>query len=880
MKKILLILFIAILTINALATHNRAGEILYEQVSEFTFRITVLTYTFVNTGVVADRPELDVYWGDNTFSTVKRDEETFLPNSYKRNRYDTIHTFPGPGIYQIVVIDPNRNDGVLNIPGSVNVVFAIKTTLQINPLFGYNSAPKFLNPPLDLAAKNRIFIHNPGAYDIDGDSISFKLTTCLGENGQPIENYTLPPYTNTLYIDERTGDFVWDSPPIVGRYNVAILVEEWRRGVKIGQIIRDMQIDVVETDNEPPVITAPDEICVEAGTVIEFWVHATDPNNDRVKLEATGSPFQMTDSPASFPITVGQTSIKAKFLWRTNCSHVRKEHHNAVFRASDFNNSTVLVAFKTTKIKVIAPAPKNLTTSSNSSSIRITWDISECSNAVGYNIYRRISPSDFSPDSCETGVPAYTKFKLIGQTNNINANSFLDDKDGEGLWQGYVYCYRVTAFFNDGAESYSSAEICEELVRSTPILTHVSVLKTGTQEGEIMVRWAKPKTENFDTIAAPGPYSYRIYHGEGIHPIGTQKIDSIYNNLDSCTYIHRNINTKDLAHTYTVEFFNADPDNYFQIGYTPTDASSPFLDLYPSDNQVTLSFKKKVPWLNIEYIVFRQNLSTLEFDSIGMVTAEEELDSEPSLFVDKNLVNGVTYRYLTKINGYYTVYDIERPIINFSQINEATPIDTIPPCLPNLKLKSDCENYSNYLEWSNPNTYCSDDVVRYNIYYSPQIDKPMQILDSIGYQYAPQLTNFTHRPEKSLAGCYAVTAVDTFMNESPIGSRMCIDDCIYYQIPNIFTPNGDGVNDILRPLSYRYVEKVEIYIYDRWGGLVFETTDPDINWDGKHKQTKQLVNDGVYYYTCEVYESRLTGQEARHLVGFVHVLTSENSKKP
>jgi hypothetical protein len=95
-------------------------------------------------------------------------------------------------VYEIVVQDPNRNKGVKNIPNSVNVVFSIKTTILINAALGDNSTPILLNPPIDRAAYGQIFIHNPAAYDPDGDSISYRLTTCTEQDGKPIEGYTFP----------------------------------------------------------------------------------------------------------------------------------------------------------------------------------------------------------------------------------------------------------------------------------------------------------------------------------------------------------------------------------------------------------------------------------------------------------------------------------------------------------------------------------------------------------------------------------------------------------------------------------------------------------------------------------------------------------------
>ena len=132
-KKFFSILLFSFTFISLSATHNRAGEITYTQISDLTFEITITTFTY--TLSLADRPRLDVEWGDNSTTTAPRIEIDGLPNYYQKNVYKATHTFPGPGIYRIVVQDPNRNFGVLNIPNSVNVVFSIQSILTVNPAF-------------------------------------------------------------------------------------------------------------------------------------------------------------------------------------------------------------------------------------------------------------------------------------------------------------------------------------------------------------------------------------------------------------------------------------------------------------------------------------------------------------------------------------------------------------------------------------------------------------------------------------------------------------------------------------------------------------------------------------------------------------------------
>ncbi len=71
-------------------------------------------------------------------------------------------------------------------------------------------------------------------------------------------------------------------------------------------------------------------------------------------------------------------------------------------------------------------------------------------------------------------------------------------------------------------------------------------------------------------------------------------------------------------------------------------------------------------------------------------------------------------------------------------------------------------------------------------------------------------------------------------------------------IPNSFTPNGDGLNDIFKAESVTEVKEFQLYIYNRWGQLVFETKDINIGWDGKYQGNE--VPQGVYNWVI-IYKS-------------------------
>jgi gliding motility-associated-like protein len=862
LKRGIIIWILALLASSpAFATHNRAGEITLTQIDDLTYEILIQTFTYSRSA--ADRPELDVQWGDGSITKAPRISKVSLPNFYFWNRYKTVHTFPGPGTYTIVVQDPNRNFGVLNIPNSVNVIFSIKTTIAINPGIGLNNTPTLLNPPIDKAAIGQIFVHNPAAFDADGDSMSYKLTVCTEENGEPIQDYTLPLASDSLYINEVTGDLVWNAPVDTGIYNIAIEIEEWRNGVKIGSIARDMQIDVYNTDNRPPVNMPLRDFCVEAGDLIRYDIMSTDPDNDYISQSATGGPFLFSDSPATFDtLTAGPGFTVSRFEWLTNCTHIRHQPYNVIIKAEDNNPSLKLVDISNFSIKVIGPPPENLVTEATSSSILLNWDPPSCLNVEGYEIYRRIGPSGYVPDSCTNGLPSSAGFELIGYNPDRDSTRFEDNNHEEGLIQGTEYCYLVVALYQDGTPGYPSAEACDVLIPGTPSILQASVDSIGVN-GKILISWAKPL--ELDTL--PGPFEYILYRSD-LDPQGNdlRQIHSfITSDLNDTTYMDDPINTLEYPYSYRLDLYHDAPGNRFLIGRQEI-VSTTWLEILGQDNANLIQVRKNTPWVNDGFVVFRQDPATLDFDSIATASG--------TTWLDAGLKNGQEYCYQVKTIGRRTINNRHYDAINFSHIGCGIPVDEVPPCPPDLTAESFCDSNYNFLVWTNPNHSCADDVVKYNIYYSPFLNEAVQLIDST---LSPADTTYYHYLQESLAGCYAVTAIDSFNNESAFSPLACVDNCIDYKLPNVFTPNNDGKNDFFRPSNYSFVERVDMKIYNRWGTLVFQTEDPDINWDGKRMNSDQIVSPGVYYYVCDVYENRLTGLEVRNIVGFVYVFTEEDA---
>jgi gliding motility-associated-like protein len=861
-KKIFLLCMASFAFANLNATHNRAGEITYVQLSDLTYEITLTTFTY--TLSFADRPTLNVEWGDNSTSVAPRVSMLTLPNYYRRNIYKITHTFPGPGIYKIVVQDPNRNLGVKNIPNSVNVVFSISTILTVNPAMGRDNTPVLLNPPYDKAAYGYVFIHNPAAFDPDGDSLSYKLTVCTREDAKPISGYTLPPATHFIRVDSISGDLIWDTPADTGIFNVAMDIEEWRGGKKIGIVERDMQIEVFNTHNKPPINGPLSNYCAEVGDTIDFLFTSTDENNDNLTLQATSGIFTLPSCPATFTKVDSVAGFaSSRFLWIPCYESVRSQPYNVIFKSDDNNGDVRLSDIDNITIKVLGPSPKLLNAVPVGKQITLTWSDYGTPAIAGFAIYRREGATNFVPDSCTAGLPSSTGFVKVGYIAGSSATSFSDSDNGQGLQFGKEYTYRIVAVFPNGTESKTSNEITSTLVSGVPVIKNVSVITTSSSNGSIFLGWKKP--DRLDTIPANGPFEYIIYRAIGIAGTDFVQIKSIKTaDLNDTTFTDVAINTQTTGYIYKIELWNEAPDTTFLVG-EPAYSSSVYLEIAPGDRKAKFTITRNVPWINTRYDFFRRSDISAPYDSVG--------STNQLSYIDYGLENGKDYCYYLKSVGGYLADNMPKNLINLSQSICVSPVDNEPPCPPIINVKTQCDSLYNTIYWTLSADECNSDIAGYKIFYKLTTDENLTLLTEIDDK---NVFSYIHYPGDIIAGCYAVSAFDSIGNESEKSVMVCIDSCNFYEIPNVFTPNGDNFNEKLVAKTSGLVEKVDFRLYNRNGMLLFRTAEPRIEWDGTYKG--KIVSPGVYFYQCDVFERRISGLEQFHLSGFVHVITEVNSK--
>jgi gliding motility-associated-like protein len=867
LKKIILILSFILMFVNSLlATHNRSGSITYRHLSGYTYEFTIKTCT--KTSSEADRPELEINWGDGTSDTIPRVNIVFISTyDAQENYYVGTHTYTGPGNFIINMVDPNRNSGVLNIVNSVNQPFCIQSELVISPLLGTPNNSLIIEdcPCPEFACLNQMYCYNLSAFDPDGDSLSYMLVPCRGQDCLEMSSniYSFPQQIGggILSLDSITGTLCWDNPTLQGEYNIAIKISEYRAGIYIGSVLQDMQLTVKACSNDSPVLSEKADTCIFVGDAVDITFTATD-NQDAVHVYATGAVFNLPNNPAVFIEDTQNPIATGHFIWQPDCSQASNQSYSTIIHAEDLNPNIQLSDLMDWKIKVNIPPIQNLNVTPLGGSMLINWSPLNLNCQVDhYNVYKKTSPSSLNDFCCSPNTAQAMGYQLIGTTTDT---SYIDS---DNLQVGNNYCYMVTLVNSNNVESCVSSQVCNALNFEVPVLTNVSVFETANTTGKDSIYWSWPKELNLTNF--PGPYFYKLYQYQGftlvsenlIYTTPTQSNISLVDTF----YYDTGLNTEVYPYTYRVELYS----NSQLVGSSST-ASSIFLSITPSDNQLTLTWEENVPWENLIYEVYRETSPASNvFNLIGTTAS--------NFYTDTGLINQKTYCYKIKSIGGYTQQGIRNPIENWSQIQCSQPYDNIPPCPPILFIDGDCEKEETYLNWTNPNLSCADDVVGYNLYYAPFENDSLFLLTSFSSQFD---TSFIHKDRGTIAGCYYITSIDSmpYANESLPSNKVCIDNCEgYYELPNTFTPGNDGINDLFFPiLPYKFVESIDLKIYDRWGVLVFETTNPEINWKGTYLDTNTPLSDGVYFYVCTVNEIKLKGIQSRSFQGSITIF---NDKK-
>ena len=404
------------------------------------------------------------------------------------------------------------------------------------------------------------------------------------------------------------------------------------------------------------------------------------------------------------------------------------------------------------------------------------------------------------------------------------------------------------------------------------------------RKAQITVKWTKPTS----TGGFLAPAGYRLFRAPGQSP-ATQdfKLVTTKSDLNDTTYVDASLNTVGTAYSYRLEFFSnaTDLPNSAVLTETAGPASSVLLggrtDLANPGNILTWTYN--VPWDNSQQptIVYRRDFAGTTFTQVGTATGT----ASSGTYTDRGTVAnplraGQTYCYYVQTTGDYLGTDLPKDLVNLSQ---ELCIRSVP-CTPVLTLRPlNCDSlsatatntagpfppvgftYTNYLTWtldSNNPAGCSQNVAYYRVFYRPLAPDgptasgdsaalgPLRLLDSV------RTMSYVHRGLSSAAGCYQVQAVDSTGQRSALSNLACNDNCLFFLMPNIFTPNGDGLNDTFRPKISSPIRRTHFTAFSRWGVKVYESDqNPLIEWSGANNRDSgkgPVLSEGVYFYQAEV----------------------------
>ncbi len=878
------------------ATHMRSADIIVERVcGTLSYDITIIAYlnslssTMFGTGS-------RIFFGDGTSFVVPQTPSTPRPDlgtNVSVAMFKIRHTYSTTGSFQVTYVERDRSTGVLNIANSHDVAYVSMITIAVDNIHGCNRLPVLQVVPLDRACSGKIFFHNPGAFDADGDSLSYEITTPatadLDGNFLPIQYdapnasrfYIDPTKGNeagnapaTFGIDALSGLLTWDAPGAVGEYNIAFKIVEWRKETdgtytKLSTTVRDMQIIVESCNNERPGLNLSTQICVLPGTPVNEVIEGLDPDGHDVKIEVFTELLDLTDNPAGFQPTPPEfrpLPAEAFFQWTPSCADVRQQPYQVVFKITDNPpDGPRLVSFATMNIRVQAPPPVFLATLDvvRHHGVLDLQDFA-CPNATAYQIWRKVGSFPYS-GICQTGIPRNSGYQLIDEAD-IDTQTFTDTNFGLGLVAGAKYCYRVVAKIGDTKSRVSEEHCIGPVQRDAPVITHVSVEETSN-EGSVRVSWRSPFDIN--TTQFPEPYQYHIYRADDF--IGEQAITKRGMTTDT-TFLETPLNLEDSVFNYRIVLYSkpALSDEYVPVD-TSAAASTVKLSAIAAENSITLHWRDSVPWSNVVperpyHVIYR---------SEGLVSGDKDLTFIDSVqivdngfsYVDEGIDPNKLYSYKIETRGTYG-----NPAIalqkNFSQRVSLYPLNTLKPCIPLVEIDAlDCTNFigefgcspsglENKLTWTlDESSPCRIDVDYYNIYGLAPGDTTKVFLQKSIFPL------FTESNLTSVAKCYRVSVVDKSGQESKLSEIVCNDNCPYYSLPNVFTRNGDEFNETFSSRfpddgCPRFVKAVDLIVYNRWGKVVYrynssETNSIYIDWNGDGQDGKPLTT-GIYYYVANV----------------------------
>ncbi len=363
MKKLFFLALLIASTFNGYSTHLMGGEIVVLNDSQNSYYVLLTLYrdtigidisatqdfavTDSQGNVVANLTStIDSSATHPIFGTVQGGLMPMFPYGVEIYFYSVSINLPNPGEYTVSWESCCRNEIIGNITNASSENMSLHTTFT-NDVSQNDSSPYFLVKPVVYLPVNTPWQYNPLPIDPDGDSLNWFIGTPNNALGTPIATYVDPPSdpSNVLSMDPVSGTITWTAS-VTGNWVYTIVCEEFRGGIKIGEIRRDMQVIVVPSGSLPsfsnigtvvPIVGGYPQWSIPAGQNSELRLLGSNPGTSNSLLfEAYGEPFLST-TPAVYSQdpTGFDNEIEAIINWNPSSNDVRDEPYLTVLRLMD-----------------------------------------------------------------------------------------------------------------------------------------------------------------------------------------------------------------------------------------------------------------------------------------------------------------------------------------------------------------------------------------------------------------------------------------------------------------------------------------------------------------------------------------------------------------
>ena len=560
-------------------------------------------------------------------------------------KYEKLITLDHCDDWVFTVCIQNRNNAITTIAQPGNEQLCVQA--ELNNLNFCNNSPTFTEYPAPYICVNEPFCYNNGAFDVDGDSLVYSLVTPLGydfgtgtiSNVQFLPGYSVAnPISGTTTFDPSSGNLCMTANTTdIGI--VAMKISEYRNGVFIGSVIRDIQIIILPCTTVPPVLsgfngfpanvtnsTSLDDslnLCADFGDTISFTIDASIGSSNNKIMSWSG----LASTPAATFDIVNNFSNNptGTFLWVPQSSDVV----NSPF---SFN---ITVQDDACPINNVFSYTYTITLSSSSTFIvNATVTDESCYGYLDGSIQLTVNGTDSIPQYDWIGPNGYTN-----PNEDINGlrsglyNLLITDISGCYLEDSFyvtspnpvTVSFNVDSIscsgFNDGAinmttTGFSSFANVSWYAKTPPILSGQWYLFSGDEDIDSLV---------------PGIYAVQI-------------TDTINNNL--CVFYD------------TLEILDANPYNasYNINEITCKDGNDGFIDLTVSGNTSSLIYNWTGPngFSNNTQDIFQLSSGTYVIsitnangciynDSIELVNPPELLSVSTISSCYSYLWNGITY---------------------------------------------------------------------------------------------------------------------------------------------------------------------------------------------------------------------------------------------